>query len=351
MGLPNIVVEFLTKANTAVTRSERGIVCLVLNDTTKSDNTLYEYKSVLDVKEEDWTVDNAKVLKDAFIDGPLKVYAVRIKTEESFTDIKATLDGIKINWLAYIDETQTDVVSYVKERNLKGGSALVKAVVSGQDADDTHIVNFTNTSVKRKSDAESIEGYLYLGRIAGMLAALPMDRSATYFELTDLESVTDSEDTDTAVDNGEFVLFNDYGTVKVARAVNSATTVEKEDLKKIAIIEGMDLIREDIMETFKNQYIGRYKNNLDNQMVFVAAVNTYFRQLGLEDILDDEFDNLAEINVEKQRTEWANSGTTEALDWDDEKVKQMTFKSYVYLKGSVKLLDAMEDLTFDIYMN
>lgn len=350
MGLPNIVVEFLTKAKTAVTRSERGIVCLVMNDATKTDSTLYEYKSVLDIQNDDWTEENLKALQDAFIEGPSKVYAVRLAEDGDFADAAVTLDTLKINWLAYISETQTDVAAYVKERNLKPVSAPIKAVVFKQPADDIHVVNFTNEKVKRKEEKE-IAGYLYLGRIAGLLAALPMNRSCTYFVLPDLESVTDATDTDAAVDKGEFVLFNDYGTVKVARGVNSDTTVEQDDLKKITIVEGMDMIREDIMETFKNQYVGQYKNNLDNQMVFVAAVNGYFRQLGMEEVLDDEFSNLAEIDVEKQRKAWVTSGTTEALDWEDEKVKQMTYKSYVYLKGNIRLLDAMEDLAFDVYMN
>lgn len=351
MGLPNIVVEFLTKANTAITRSGRGIVCLVLNDETKSDQTLYEYKSVLDMATADWTADNAKALTDAFIDGPSKVYAVRLGADETFADAQATLDTIKINWLAYVGSTQTDVSAYVKARNLKPVSAAIKAVVHKQAADDTHVVNFTNAKVKRKTDTAEIDGYKYLGRIAGMLAALPMDRSCTYYEFDDLESVTDAADIDDAVDGGEFVLFNDYGTVKVARGVNSATTVDKDDLKKITIIEGMDLIKEDIKETFKNQYVGKYKNNLDNQMVFIAAVNTYFRQLEMDEVIDNEFDNKADVDVEKQRKAWAEAGTTEALDWDDAETKKMTFKSYVFLTGDVKLLDAIEDLDFSIYMN
>ena len=36
MGRPNIIVNFLTAAKTAITRSERGIVALVVADTTKT---------------------------------------------------------------------------------------------------------------------------------------------------------------------------------------------------------------------------------------------------------------------------------------------------------------------------
>ncbi len=349
MGLPNIVVEFLTKAKTAIKRSERGIVCLVLSDETKT-NRMTVYKSLPEVVPEDWSAENLQIIKETLLDGPNKVMVVRLGAEESFADIKPILDAVKINWIAHISADQTAAVEYVKMRNLSGGSAAIKIVTYNQAADDIHVVNLVNPKVTRKGGAE-VEGYKYLGRIAGLLAALPLNRSATYYVCDDLESVAEPEDVNAAIDAGGFVLFNDYGTVKAARAVNSATKVEKEDLKKITIVEGMDLMKEDIIETFKNQYVGKYKNNLDNQMVFIAAVNTYFRQLAMDEVLNPDYSNLAEIDVEKQRAALANAGTTEALDWDDDTVKKNPCGSYVYAKANVQLSDAIEDLEFDIYLN
>lgn len=350
MGLPNITVEFLTKAQTAIARSERGIVCLVVDDTTK-ETAVAEYSALSEVLSADYTAENYAAIKDTFIDGPTKVYVVRIPDSKAFTDIETTLDTLKFNWIAYIGQTQTAVPTYVKTRNAKPAAAPVKAVVYNQPADDPHVVNFANTKVKRKEDAAEIDSYKYLGRIAGMLAALPLDRSATYYVFDDLDSVVDVADADDAVDDGEFVLFNDYGTVRVARAVNSATTVDNEDLKKITIVEGMDLTKEDIIATFKERYLGQYKNTVENQTVFMAAVNTYFRQLENEDVLSSDFDNLAEIDVEAQRQAWVSAGKIEAMDWDVETVKKNPFKTYVYLQANVRFSDAIEDLQFNIYMN
>lgn len=350
MGLPNIVVEFLTKANTAITRSERGIVCLVVDDTTK-EVPVSEYSALSEVLSTDWTAGNYAAIKDAFIDGPTKIYVVRIADSKEFSDVEAILDTLKFNWLAYIGQTQTAVPDYVEKRNAKPAAAPIKAIVYNQPADDMHIVNFTNTKVKRKEDAAEINGYEYLGRIAGMLAALPLDRSSTYYVFDDLDSVVDVADQDSAIDDGEFILFNDYGTVRAARGVNSATTVENEDLKKITIVEGMDLTKEDIITTFKESYIGKYKNTVENQTVFMAAVNTYFRQLAMEGVLSPDFNNLAEIDVETQRAAWVGVGKTEALDWDAATVKNNPFKTYVYLLANVRYSDAIEDLQFNIYMN
>lgn len=350
MGLPNIVVEFMTKANTAITRSERGIVCLVVNDATKTD-TLYAYRSVAEVVTEDWTTENLQVIKDAFHDGPTRVYVVRLTEEGTFADATATLNTLKINWLAFTGEGQDAVAEYVKVRNAKKGAAPIKAVVAGVAADDMHIVNFSNTAVKRIGADADTEARLYLGRIAGLLAALSLEKTATYYIFDDLQSVTDVEDADGAVEAGKFVLFNDYGTVRVARAVNSATKVEKEDMKKITIVEGMDLMREDIMATFKEQYVGQYKNTADNQAVFVAAVNGYFRTLGMRGVLNPDYANLAEIDVEAHREALVAAGNVEALDWDDAAVKNNPYRSYVYVKANVQFSDGIEDLEFKIYMN
>ena len=68
-------------------------------------------------------------------------------------------------------------------------------------------------------------------------------------------------------------------------------------------------------------------------------------------MLNPDYDNLAEIDTAAQRSAIVASGKTEALDWDDQTVKKNPFRSNVYLKANVQILDAIEDLTFSICMN
>ena len=148
-------------------------------------------------------------------------------------------------------------------------------------------------------------------------------------------------------------MINDEDVVKVARGVNSLTTftsIDTEDMRKIIIVEAMNMILQDIFSTFKEQYIGKYKNSYDNQCLLISAINTYFRQLAREEILAPEFENIAYVDVETQREAWLSIGKTEAEDWNEAEVKNMTFKSFVFLAGQVKILDAIEDLKFVITM-
>jgi len=142
----------------------------------------------------------------------------------------------------------------------------------------------------------------------------------------------------------------------VGRGVNTLTTftsTDTEDMRKIIIVESMDLMMEDLYSTFKKYYVGKYKNHLDNQYLFISSVNSYFRSLTKVvngEILDPEYDNHAYIDVENQREAWLSVGKLEAEDWDEDKVKKMSFKSTVYLAAKIKILDAMEDLSFQITM-
>ena len=132
-------------------------------------------------------------------------------------------------------------------------------------------------------------------------------------------------------------------------SLKEITQDNTEDMKDIIIIESMDLITDDIRETFK-EWIGRYKNKYDNQVLFFSSVNSYFRQLVREDILDAEYNNKAEVDIEAQRLAWTSVGKTEVEDMTEEEVKKLTFKKTVFMLGDIKILNAVEDFKFTINM-
>jgi len=110
------------------------------------------------------------------------------------------------------------------------------------------------------------------------------------------------------------------------------------------------LISDDIRDEFKNNYVGKYKNSYDNQILLIAAVRDYFNQLSRQNILDIEYANIVDINVSAQRAAWVAAGTTAAAEWTDAEVKRAAYKRTVYLTADVKILGSMEHLTFEINM-
>ena len=57
MGLPEVIISFESKGTSAIKRSARGIVALILKDDTKPVGETI-YTGIDQVIKEDWTADN-----------------------------------------------------------------------------------------------------------------------------------------------------------------------------------------------------------------------------------------------------------------------------------------------------
>lgn len=352
MGLPTIDFIFKTKAATAISRSARGVLAIVVQDTTKTFSHK-TYGTLLDVEASDYAADNYAAIARAFTAAPYKVIVVRIGADEDMDDAKAILATLTYNWICTPSSTlQAGLASYVKAFNTASKAHKIKAVVCGVSAaDDEHITNVPNTSVTL-TDGTALDIALYMPRLGGILAACPMTESVTYRELTDLSAVSAVSDLDGSIDAGNMPLFQDDNVFRIARGVNTLTTLtggKTADMKKITVVEGMDMMREDIITTFKTGYLGKYKNKADNQSLFISSVIGYFKNLAREDVLDPEYANTAGVDVDAQKAAWETVGT-DTSGWDDAAAKKRTFKSSMYLSADVKILDAIEDLKFVVNM-
>ncbi len=80
-------------------------------------------------------------------------------------------------------------------------------------------------------------------------------------------------------------------------------------MKDICYVEGLKRFKEDIRTAFKTQQTGHYKNDYDAQFLFFSAINYgYIPKLVEYKILDGNYANFADVNVEKQRQLWLAKG-------------------------------------------
>lgn len=351
MGLPKININFFGKMKEKNKRNAAGVVALILKDDTQTGDT-FVYKK--DSKPEGWTVENLSYINDAFKGGPREVIVERVATDA--TDYEAALNRLKnkrFNYMAIpgIDSSDTTaVVDWIKEKRSKDRKKF-KAVLPNAAGDDEGIINLTAKDMVTKEDKEYTTAE-YTARIAGVLAGLPFNRSATYFVLDELKSIHEIDDPDAAVDNGELILINDGENIKIGRGVNSLTSIKPEDrknneFKSIRVVEIMDMIHDEIYDNFVNHYVGKVPNIYDNQVLFLADVNRGFDELAGLELLDPGSENKAWVDVDAQREAWEDAGI-DTSDWDDQKVKESSFKRNVFLAGSVRIVDTMEDLDFNI---
>lgn len=351
MGLPKININFFGELKTKVKRNPAGVVALILKDDTQSGDT-FIYKK--DDKPEGWSSENLDYIQMAFEGNPRQVIVERVDTtSENYEVALNRLKNKRFNYLAIpgIDGADTDaIVLWIKERRSKDKKKF-KVVLPNTKGNDESIINFTARNIVTKEGQEYTTSE-YTARIAGVLAGLPFNRSATYFVLDELESIHEIDNPDEAIDNGELILFNDGENIKIGRGVNSLTTIKpedkkNEDFKSIRVVEIMDMIHDEIYANFVNNYVGKYSNIYDNQVLFLNEINRGFVELEGLELLDPAGENRAWIDVEAQREAWESIGT-DTSDWDDQRVKENPFKRNVFLAGKIRIADTMEDLEFNI---
>ena len=208
MGLPKILIEFKTLAETMIARSERGIVALILTDNSNSALS-YSFSSESEVVKSHFTTLNNSYIHLAFLGSPAKVLVERVTTGSTLSDALARLTNKKWSYLAVpvLEEGDASTVStYIRE--MRTAYKSFKAVLPDTTANHEGIINFATDNIK--VGAKTYTSEEYCARIAGILAGLPLNRSATYYVLEEAKSIDESQTPDADIDNGKLILINEF---------------------------------------------------------------------------------------------------------------------------------------------
>ena len=358
--MPKIEITFRQQATSLISRSERGVAILIVRDDTNKSFSHKQYAdlSALEADKALYTADNYAAISDMLSFAPYQSHVFRLDIAGTLADTLAEISRtVKTGWIAIAGQDETDgpaLASWVKAQAAKARSYKCVVYDVTPLPDDMHVVNFVNESVTFADDRGVSDGVEYLPSLLAIAAVCNVVRGCTNYHCSNLKTVEEVADNDAAVGAGKLILFNDEdGAVRIGQGINSLTTLDgntkTEDMQFIETVEAMDLMRDDITSTFRGTYLGNYRNTRDNQMMFIAALNSsYFAQLAAENILDPDYTNAASIDVAAQRNAWVASGKAEAADWDDDTVKATPYKRTVYLAGNVKILGSMTDLIFPI---
>lgn len=372
---PEINISFTERAKSAVQRGSRGIVLLGVKDTVAAPLTnpvTVTGPGNIPDGVTDATKEQIKLALMGYQTTPVKVlvYGMNLNGEETnvdeaYTDAMKVWETIKFDYLAIptvaTDGKAQEIATWVK--SMRDRKKRIKAVLPHTPADHEGIINYTIDRNVYAEDVTRKDGSTvrvtteynceqYCSRIAGLIAGTPLQISATYAPLPELDDCTRLTDIDTPVGKGEFIIFHDGEKVKTVRAVNSfVTTVEGkgDSYKKIKIIDAMDLIADDITKTAQDSYLGKFANNYDNKCVLITAIKGYFRQLFMDGIIDGDYE--VRFDYETLRTYHMGRGKyseEQIAAMDDTAIAKLDTGSRVFLKGNVTILDAMEDIDLSI---
>ena len=358
---PSVTVAFLEQAASAIERGDRGVIAMLVVDATaglESDYTIYDITGIPD----GLTAANKTAVKLAlkgYVNAPQKILLHVIASADDYDDGLAALATMKWNYLvcptAESDGVTNDIISWISAQRTAG--MTYKAVLPNAAGDNPGIINVASYATL---DGAQIAAQVVACRVAGIIAGCPLSMSVTYAPVTDFDDcqrLTPSE-LDTAVGAGKLVLMWDGEKVKICRGVTSFQTTsgtQGDSFKKIKLVEAMDMIRDDITMTAQDNYIGKYVNSYDNKLLLVTAINVYFRQLATEGVLAS---GTCEIDVEAQRNYFDSKGGRFVVDGEtvttesatEQQLKEGNTGSHVFLRATISLLDAIEDIDLNIYI-
>lgn len=355
---PTIEVTFRQMATTMIERSERGIAALIIRDDT--DETVYkEYRdaAAAAADESKYTPENMQAIRDVMASAPYKVAVVRTGAPgAAAAALKIIEEKLSACWIAFakLEATdQTDLIAWIKAKEKETKS--YNAIVYKADApDNKQIVNFTTEKVTFADERGERSGDAYIPAMLGRIAAANIRKSITYGACTDLIGCSENEDEESAVENGELILANVGGTVRIVSGCNSLVSTNgktlTEDMQYIETVAAMQLIVDDIRDEWRRNYLGNYRNSYDNQMLFVGAIDGYLAELERIEVLDPEYTNKANINADQQRESWLSAGHAEMAEWTDAQIIRTPFKRDVYIMVDLKILGSMENIRLLVNM-
>lgn len=347
MGLPIIDISFKQLAKSAVVRSQRGIVALILKDTAKTSLTVFDEGDI----PSSLTKENQGLIKDVLKGAPNKIELYVLGEEGEISEALTYFEGVEFNLMCMPSAETSDVTTiktFIKKMN-----DVVKykcdAIVANDKADSEAIINYTAKNIV--VGGKSVTTANHTARIAGLIEGTPLHQSITFATLSDVDAIENltKEQADTRINNGELILVREMGKVRVARGVNSLTTltdVKGNAFQKIKLRKILNLIHNDLRRVIVEKYIGKVPNNYDNKCILITEIKNYLEELENEQLIEKV--SYVGIDLEAHK-KWLKDNTNlDVSSMTEQEIKEANTQSNVFLAISLKTLDAMEDIVIGI---
>ena len=347
MGLPIIDISFKQLAKTSVIRSQRGIVALILKDTTKASLTIFNEGDI----PSNLTEANQELIKDVLKGSPNKIELYVLGSDSEISEALTYFEGVEFNLMCMPSAETSDVTAikaFIKKMN-----DVVKykcdAIIANDKADSEAIINYTAKNIV--VGGESVTTANHSARIAGLIEGTPLHQSITFATLSDVDAIENltKEQADTRIDNGELILVREMGKVRVARGVNSLTTLtdtKGNAFQKIKLRKTLNLIHNDLRRVIVEKYIGKVPNNYDNKCILITEIKNYLEELENEQLIEKV--SYVGIDLEAHK-KWLKDNTNlDVNSMTEQEIKEANTQSNVFLAISLKTLDAMEDIVINV---
>ena len=371
MGMPEIRISFKEITKRAIEESGRSIVLLIAKDKENKGiaglteiNNLDEIpsKATKEIKalvegvfrgnEQD--VRDGSTLK-AVSYRPSKVYLYCLAQNEELKNGLKKLESLDFNFIAYPategeskpadDNAIIEFVKRLKEAGMETTAVISSSTIAANSED---VINFVTGDFV--VGGKTVKPASYTGRIAGLIAGTPYSQSVTLAGLNEIESIADQENSviDSAIESGKLTLCWKKGKARIARGVNSRTSITEdrgEQFKKIKLVNSYKFINNAIYKVIIDHYAGKIPNSYDNKCLLIVEIKNFLKGLASEELIEEKYS--VGINVKKQR-EYLKSKSVDVESMDEQEIKEANTGAKVFLSVAIKGVDAMEDFDIEV---
>ena len=352
-GLPSITITFTSAARAVSRRAGQGIVAMVLTDAGSNTAGIYHIAAEADIPEGLGVNNKAYIARTltGTVNRPAKIIVLVKTASTTMATALASLALYDFDWIVGDPDLSTADAATIKTwiaTQRADYDKIYKAVLPNVAADSESIVNFAAEDIKVDSTTYDTEAFC--SRIAGIIAGTPLKQSITNTILPEVSDVKrlSKEEANTAINAGKLILVHDGVKVKLGRGITSLTTTTNKSklLKKIKLSETLDIIKRDLRVLTQDNYIGKLANSYDNKVVLISAYLAYLKELEAEGILQSGKSTM-EIDIDAQRAYLKARGDNVA-DMTDDEIKTADTDEQVFIHGSIRMLDAIEDVAINM---
>lgn len=349
MGLPMIDISFKKLATTAVARSSRGIVAMILKDTTKE---IFEVIEESDISS-NITEENQKLIKEALKGNdysPNKIIVYVLGSEEQASEAITYFESQEFNTICMPNaeaDDNTSIETFVnKMKNIV--KYRVCGVLYNKASNNFEIMNLTAKNITL--GGTSVNSASVVARLAGLVEGTPLNKSITFstLEYDGVEALT-KEEADTRINNGEIIFVREMGKIRVARGVTSMTASDKDTgdaFKNLQTVKISNLVHNDLRKVIVEKYIGKVPNTYANKCNLIVEITEYLRELEREQLIEQI--NYVGIDIEAQRKYLKDNTNLDVVNMTEQEIKEANTGTNVFLAISFKIVNAMEDVQISI---
>ena len=255
-------------------------------------------KSVADLKGDDWVVFSGAGSLVASAGTSLTGGNDGSVSSAAYSAFLTALEPYTFNVLIYdgTDNTvQSAYVAFIKRLRDDLGRKC-QAVMAGVESNSDAVISARNGVVL--SDGTVLTPQQVTWWIGGAEAGASYSESLVYAQYLDAINVSPrltASEMDEALDKGQIVFFEEFGSVKVVSDINTLTTYTPDKGEAFSlnqIIRTLDTIANDIYKNFSQNYIGKIQNNASGRDLLKAWIVGYLNEIqangGIQNFVADD---------------------------------------------------------------